>query len=223
MAFLEGPVPHPRQAGRGPIHVIMVRRWTKLLVGLLIYGLATALMIRSGLGLGPWDAFHLGLSRLVGMSVGMASIVVGLVILCATWFLRVRPGLGTIANMVLIGVFLDLLLPWIPAAGEWLALPYHLTGLVLTGVATGMYIAAELGKGPRDGLMLAVSERTGWSVRRSRTIIEVAVLGLGWWMGGTVGLGTLLFAFGSGPVTQWGLRTFGALPTKPPESLDAAA
>ena len=184
------------------------RRWAQLLLGLFVYGLACALMIRREFGLGPWDAFHVGLHRLTGMSVGVASIVVGIAIVGGTWFIGVRPGPGTLANMVLIGVFIDLLLPVIPSATGWLRPAYHAAGTLLTGFATGLYIAPGLGKGPRDGMMLGIAARTGWSVRRVRTAIELTVLALGWALGATVGLGTIVFALGIGPATQWGLRVF---------------
>jgi len=177
--------------------------------GLLGYALAAVLMIRSGLGLGPWDAFHVGLSLATGITVGSASIAVGLLIVCGTWFIGVRPGPGTVANMVLIGVFIDLLLLVVPEATPWFALPYHILGILLVGVATGMYIAPGLGKGPRDGLMLGLSRRTGVPAGRVRTGIEATVLLLGWLMGGAVGVGTILFALAVGPVTQRGLDWFG--------------
>lgn len=185
------------------------RRWAQLLLGLFVYGLACALMIRSEFGLGPWDAFHVGLHRLTGLSVGAASIVVGVAIVGGTWLIGVRPGLGMLANMVLIGVFIDLLLPAVPSATGWLRPAYHVAGTVLTGFATGLYIAPGLGEGPRDGMMLGIAARTGWSVRRVRTAIELTVLALGWALGATVGLGTIVFALGIGPATQWGLRLFG--------------
>jgi len=185
------------------------RRWAQLILGLFVYGLACALLIRSEFGLGPWDAFHVGLHRLTGMSVGAASIVVGVAIVGGTWFIGVRPGPGTLANMVLIGVFIDLLLPALPSATGWLRPAYHIAGTVLTGFATGLYIAPGLGKGPRDGMMLGIAARTGWSVQRVRTAIELTVLALGWALGATVGPGTLVFALGIGPATQWGLRLFG--------------
>src|SRR3712207_2023136 len=140
-----------------------LRAWMQLMVGLFGYGLAVALMIASQLGLGPWDAFHVGLHKLTGMSVGVASIVAGLVLLIGTWFIGVRPGPGTVANMILIGVFIDLILPWLPPASSWLwGLVYHVSGILICGISTGFYIGAGLGKGPRDGLMIGLSQRTGW-------------------------------------------------------------
>lgn len=170
-------------------------------------------MLRSQLGLGPWDAFHVGISRLTPLSIGVASIVTGLAILAGSRLLGVRPGVGTVANMVLIGVFIDILLPLVPAARGWaMGLAYYLPAVLVVGLCTGMYIAARLGSGPRDGLMLALAARTGWPVRRVRTLIELSALGAGWAMGGQVGVGTLLFAATVGPAAQWGLRLFGVTP-----------
>ena len=193
-------------------------QWTKVIAGLFVFAGAMALLIRSGLGLGPWDAFHLGVSAWTGMSVGVAIIVVGFFILVASMFLGVRPGPATIANMFLIGAFLELVLPYVPEANRWTALPYHVAGIVLWGLATGLYIAPGLGKGPRDGLMLGLADRTGWSVGRVRTVIEFTVLAAGWALGGLVGIGTVLFAIGIGPATEWGLRLFGVVPARPNRS-----
>jgi len=190
------------------------RKWAQVVVGLFLFAVAMALLIRSGLGLGPWDAFHVGVSTWSGVSVGVAIVVVGFVILIAGLFLGVRPGPATIANMFLIGVFLDLILPHIPEAGAWTAVPYHIGGIALWGLATGLYIAPGLGKGPRDGLMLGIAQRSGWPVGRVRTGIELAVLGAGWLLGGPVGVGTVLFALGIGPATEWGLGLFGLIPAR---------
>jgi uncharacterized protein len=188
-------------------------RWVQLTVGLFGYGLAIPLMIQSGLGLGPWDAFHLGLHYQTGISVGLASILVGVVIVAGSYFLGIRPGPGTLANMILIGVFIDLVLPRVPAAPTWpIGVAYYLIGIAAVGLATGMYMGAGLGNGPRDGLMVGISAARGWPVRRVRTAIEIAALGGGWAMGGTIGIGTILFALTIGPATQFGLELFGALP-----------
>lgn len=182
-------------------------------------------MIRSGLGLGPWDAFHVGIHELTGMSIGSASIAVGFLILIGTYFMGVRIGAGTIANMILIGVFIDLLLPVTPVAGTWkLGLVYYATGILTAGMATGMYIGAGMGEGPRDGLMMGLSRHTGWTVRRVRTLIEMCVLLLGWLMGGAVGVGTVLFTLGIGPSVHWGLQIFDrerAVPPAPSPSSSA--
>lgn len=185
--------------------------------GLFAFGVAIALMIRSGLGLGPWDAFHVGIHLATGISVGMASALVGVAIVAGTLTLGVRPGVGTLGNMVLVGVFIDLALPFTPAAPGWgWALGYYLVALGLMGLGTGLYIGAGFGKGPRDGLMIVFCERSGWPVRRVRTLIEVSVLALGWAMGGPIGLGTLLFTLSAGPAAQWGLGLFGVLPSTVP-------
>jgi uncharacterized protein len=190
-------------------------RWMQLLVGLGGFAGAIALMIRSGLGLGPWDAFHVGISRLTGMTVGTASILVGVVIIAVSLVLKARLGPATIANMILIGIFTDLALPILPAARGFVnGLGYHLGGIALIGLSTGMYLGARLGAGPRDGLMTALSARYGWSISRTRTGIELSVLGLGWAMGGTLGIGTLMFAVAVGPSVQAGMRLFGLLPRR---------
>ncbi|MHB1223928.1 MAG: YczE/YyaS/YitT family protein [Gemmatimonadaceae bacterium] len=186
------------------------------MLGLFGYGVAIVFMIQSRLGLGPWDAFHVGISRLTPLSIGVASIVTGLAILVGSRLLGARIGAGTLANMVLIGVFIDLLLPHVPQARGWMmGLAYYLPALAMIGLCTGMYIAARLGSGPRDGLMLAVADRTGWPVRRVRTLIELSALGAGWAMGGQVGVGTVLFAAAVGPAAQWGLRLFGVIGAPP--------
>lgn len=206
----------PRRARRG-----LALRLMQLLAGLFLWGVAITLLVRSELGLGPWDAFHVGLSLQTGMSIGMASIATGFVIVAVTALLRIRPGLATLANMVLIGVFVDLLLPLIPVApGPALALGYFAAGMALVGVATGAYIGAGFGSGPRDALMLVIRERSGWTVGRARAVLEACVLAAGWAMGGRVGLGTVLFALGVGPVVQWGMRLFGAGDT-PDDDVDS--
>ncbi len=203
-------------------HERSVRAWLQLLTGLFGYGLAVTLMIESKLGLGPWDAFHVGVHNKTGLSVGVASILVGLAIQISSWFIGIRPGVGTIANMILIGVFIDLLTPIIPPAQGWLwGLAYYVPGIMICGLATGFYIGAGLGKGPRDGLSLGLSRLSRWPVARVRTLVELVVLSLGWLMGATVGAGTLLFAFGIGPAMQWGMRICRVLEPAPSASRSA--
>lgn len=180
-----------------------------------MFGLAIAMMIRSEIGLGPWDAFHVGLHLLTGISVGLATIVAGIVIVLLTLTIGVRPGVGTVANMIIIGLSIDLILPVIPAAAGMLAgVLYYVPAILLCGFATGLYISANMGHGPRDGLMIGLANRTKTSVAVIRTAIEMSVLLAGWFMGGKIGLGTVLFALLIGPSAQWGLRLFGALPAK---------
>jgi uncharacterized protein len=198
--------------------------WLQLVGGLFGFGVAVPLMIHSGLGLGPWDAFHVGIHYLTGMTVGTASILVGLVIVGGSLHLGIRPGPGTIANMILVGVFIDLVLPFVPDARSWqVGLLYYGVAIVLIGLSTGMYMGARLGNGPRDGLMLGLSLSRGWPVRRVRTVIELTALAGGWGMGGAIGVGTVLFALTAGPATQAGLQLFGVIPRTPapvPERID---
>lgn len=185
------------------------RAWAQLVAGLAGYSVSIVLMIRSGLGLGPWDALHVGLARLTGVSVGLASIAAGVAIVAGSWLIGIRPGPATLLNMVLIGALVDLLLPFLPpASGLGWGYAFHLAGIAVCGLSTGCYIAARLGQGPRDGLILGLSARTRLSVRAVRTAVELSALLLGWAMGAPVGVGTLLFAFGIGPAMQWGMRLF---------------
>jgi uncharacterized membrane protein YczE len=180
------------------------RRIPQLLVGLWLYGFAMALFIRSGLGLDPWDVFHAGLQRLLGWSFGTVVIAVGFAVLLLWIPLRQWPGLGTIANAVVIGVATDATLAVIPAATDWLtSWGLLIGGLVVNGLAGGLYIGSQLGPGPRDGLMTGIARRTGWSLRLVRTGLELSVLAIGWLLGGTVGVGTVVYALAIGPLVQF--------------------
>jgi uncharacterized membrane protein YczE len=185
------------------------RRLVQLFAGLVLYGATMALMVRSTLGLNPWDVFHEGLSQLVGLSFGTVTILVGAVVLLAWLPLRQRPGFGTIANVVVIGLAADATL-WLLPEPEHLAtrIAYLVVGVVGNGVAGGLYIGAGLGPGPRDGLMTGLVRRTGRSVRLVRTTLELLVLATGWAIGGTVGLGTVLYALAIGPIVQVALGWF---------------
>lgn len=186
------------------------RAWLQLVVGLAGFGIAVSMMVRSGLGLGPWDAFHVGLARRTGISIGQASIVTGVLIVAGSWFIGVRPGIGTLANMLLIGFFIDATLRVMPsAANVAVGVVMYVAAILVCGLSTGFYMAPGLGKGPRDGLIVGLCRRTGRSIRLVRTLVEISALGLGWGMGGPVGVGTLLFAFGIGPAMQWGMRVCG--------------
>jgi len=187
----------------------LVRRVGQLYVGLLLYGLAGALQVRSGLGLDPWDVFHQGLARHLGLEIGTVVIIVGAAVLLFWIPLRQRPGLGTLSNVVLIGLSMNGALAVLPSGGPLGArIAEMICGIVLCGVATGMYICAAFGPGPRDGLMTGLARRTGRSIRLVRTCIEVTVLAVGWLLGGTVGVGTVLFAISIGPLAQLFLRVF---------------
>jgi uncharacterized membrane protein YczE len=195
-----------------------VRRLTQLFVGLVLYGFSMALMIRSGLGLNPWDVFHQGLSRLTGLSMGTVVIAVGALVLLAWIPLRQRPGIGTVANVVVIGLAVDASLALLPPGGP-LALRVVLlvAGIVGNGAATALYLGARLGPGPRDGLMTGVvARRPGRSLRLVRTVIEVGVLVVGAVLGGTVGVGTVAYALTIGSLAQLFLPLFDVAEPVPP-------
>ncbi len=178
-----------------------------LLVGLTGYGFSMALMVQAGLGLDPWDVFHQGLSRHTGMTIGTASAVVGVAVLVAWIPLRNRPGIGTIANVIVIAVTVDIGVAVLPASEDIrVRVPMMLGAVLLNATSTVLYIGAGLGPGPRDGLMTALVARTGRSVRLIRTLIEATVLTAGWLLGGTVGVGTVIYAVGIGPLVQLILR-----------------
>jgi uncharacterized membrane protein YczE len=178
-------------------------RLVRLFVGLFLYGVTMAMMVESTLGLDPWDVFHEGVTRHVGLSFGQVVIVTGAVVLLLWIPLRQRPGVGTVANVVVIGLAADLGIAVIPQPDElWLRALLLVGGIVGNGFAGALYIGAALGPGPRDGLWLGLVRRTGRSVRLWRTVIEVTVLAVGFVLGGTVGVGTVLYAVTIGPIVQ---------------------
>jgi uncharacterized membrane protein YczE len=178
-------------------------------IGLALYGVAIALEVRARLGLDPWDVFHQGLARVLGISIGTCVIVVGGVVLLLWIPLHERPGLGTISNVIVIGVAIDVALGFLPVPnGMTLRLVTLVGGIVLCGIATGAYIGAGFGPGPRDGLMMGIARR-GHSIRLSRTVIEVSVLVVGFLLGGQVGLGTVAFAVSIGPIAHVTIPLFG--------------
>ena len=179
------------------------RRLVQLCAGLVLYGVSMALLVRSGLGVMPWDVLHQGLARQLGWSLGVVTMVVGALVLLAWVPLRERPGLGTVSNVVVIGLALDVALAVLP---EPSSLPLRVAlvpaGILLNAVATAAYIGVHLGPGPRDGLMTGLVRRTGRSVRLVRTSIEVTVVVLGWLLGGTLGVATVLYALAIGPLVH---------------------
>jgi uncharacterized membrane protein YczE len=180
-----------------------LRRLRQLYLGLALYGFSDGLLLLGGLGVDPWDVFHQGLSRQLGLGVGTWSIIVGACVLALWLPLRQRPGLGTLSNVVVIGLVINLTLATIPAPHELaLRTAAMLGGVVLNGVATGAYIGAGLGPGPRDGVMTGFAAR-GHSIRVVRTSMEVTVLAAGWLLGGTVGVGTVAYALGIGPLAHF--------------------
>jgi hypothetical protein len=187
----------------------MTRRLIQLFWGLALYGLSMGLMVRSELGLNPWDVFHQGLAERTGLSLGTIVIIIGAAVLLLWIPLRQRPGVGTISNVFLIGIWADISL-WLipPANGLPTAWAMLLGGIFLNGVAGGAYIGAGLGPGPRDGLMTGLVRRTGKSVRLVRTGIEALVVAAGWALGGTLGVGTVLYAIAIGPLVHRMLPLF---------------
>jgi uncharacterized membrane protein YczE len=184
------------------------RRLVQLHAGLLLFGLSIALLVRARLGLDSWDVLHQGLARRTGLPLGWVINGVGLLVLAAWLPLRQRPGYGTVANVVLVGLATQAALTVLPSPGHLLVRWAMLIGaIVVNAVATGLYIGAGLGPGPRDGLMTGLAAR-GYSIRRARTTIEVGVLVTGWVLGGTVGIGTLLYALTIGPLVHLLLPLF---------------
>jgi uncharacterized membrane protein YczE len=186
-----------------PVTTSPARRLTQLLGGLALYGVSMGLMVRAGLGLDPWDVLHAALSTRTGLTFGTITAIVGaLVLLC--WIpLRQRPGIGTIANIAVIAVAVDVTLAVVGSPSSLVArIVLLVASVVLNGLAAATYIGVRLGPGPRDGLMTGLSARTGLSIRLVRTAIELTVLATGWLLGGTVGVGTVLYALSIGPLTQ---------------------
>jgi uncharacterized membrane protein YczE len=179
-------------------------------VGLVVIGAGICASVQARLGLAPWDVLHQGISRRTGVPLGTVGIVAGALVMVTWWPLRRRPGAGTVANVVIIGVTIDLLLPHTgPAHQPVLQVALMALGVVLFALGSGMYLGVEMGAGPRDGLMTGLHDRFGWSIRWARTAIEVTVLAIGIALGGTAGIGTLVFACGIGPLVQVTLRWFG--------------
>lgn len=182
-----------------------------LLVGLVVFGLGIALMVEAGLGLGPWEALNQGVARQLGVEIGTASVLLGIPILALWWPLGERPGIGTVLNVILIGTSTNValaMLPTVPVDAPAVRAAVMAGGIGVIAIGSAIYLATDLGPGPRDGLMTGVHHRFGWSIRRARTAIEIAVLVVGWALGGTIGLGTVLFALGIGPLIQVALRVF---------------
>ena len=185
------------------------RRLIQLYAGLALYGASSALLVEAGLGLEPWNVLHQGLAELTGLTIGVVSIFVGAAVLLLWIPLRQRPGLGTVSNVFVVGIAMDGTLAAMPEAHTLtVRIPLLLAGILLNGVATGLYIAARFGPGPRDGLMTGLHQRTGRSIRLMRTAVEIAVVATGFALGGTIGVGTVLYAVSIGPLAQLFLRMF---------------
>ncbi|MEV0494936.1 YczE/YyaS/YitT family protein [Streptomyces atratus] len=207
-----------------PRRARLTRRLIQLYVGLALYGASSALLVRAGLGLEPWGVLHQGLAERTGLSIGVVAIIVGAAVLLLWIPMRQRPGLGTVSNVFAIGLAMDGTLALVP---ETHGLPARIVimvaGIALNGVATGLYIAARFGPGPRDGLMTGLHRRTGRSVRLVRTAIEVAVVATGFLLGGSLGVGTVLYALSIGPLAQLFLRFFAVPEAEPADKTVAPA
>lgn len=189
------------------------------MVGFVIYGLSIALIIQAGLGTGPWAVLAVALADLTGMTPGTMIILTGLLVLLGAILLKEHVGWGTLGNILFIGPWTDLFLFLIPSlkGNLWLQIPALLLAVILSGVATAVYISVDAGAGPRDSLMLAVSRATGRSVQLSRAVIEILVVISGWLFNGPVGIGTLVFALLIGPLVQFFFKLFHAGPQYSPQ------
>lgn len=197
-----GPIAQLR-AGR------LARRLPQLYVGLVLYGVSLAMMVRGALGLAPWDVLHSGFVRHVPMTLGQAVVLFSFVVLVLWIPLREMPGLGTISNAIVVGLSADATLAALAAPGAMGArIALMLGGVALCGLASALYIGAQLGRGPRDGLMTGLARRTGLSLRLVRTGLEVAVVVIGLLLGGVLGVGTVVYALAIGPLTQLMLPWF---------------
>lgn len=198
---------------RGPR---LARRLIQLVIGLALFGYGSGLILQSGLGASPWDVFHQGLSLQLGLTVGLWTIIVSFAVLLLWPPLGERYGLGTLLNALIVGAMIDVAVLTVPTADAWYARGGLVVGgVLLVGFASGLYIGAGFAPGPRDGLMTGIARR-GPSIRLTRTVIEVSVVAIGWLLGGTVGLGTVAFAFGIGPLVQFFLPRWTVIPEAEP-------
>jgi uncharacterized membrane protein YczE len=185
---------------------ITIRRWGQLLLGLFFYGIAVALLIQADVGLDPWTVFAQGLEVQTGLSIGLIVVLIGAGVLLLWIPIRQKPGIGTVLNVLLIGPVLDLAMLVVTTPDQlWAQWLMFAAGLALLAVATGLYIGARFGPGPRDGLMTGAHARFGWKIWKVRTVVEVTVLAIGWLLGGTVGFGTVAFALLIGPMVGYTL------------------
>ena len=182
---------------------LLLKRLTPLLIGFVIWGLAVALQVRADLGLSPWDVFHQGLGNHLGIGIGWAGVVTSVGVLLLWIPLKMKPGIGTVLNALVIGPSAEFFLTILDAPENIvLRWAYMLGGILLMGIGSALYLPARLGTGPRDGVMVGLNKKFEFSIRLSRTIVEVLALITGYLLGGTVGLGTLVIAVGLGPTVQ---------------------
>ncbi len=192
-----------------------VQRAVRLFAGLVLFGLSLALLLEAGLGLDPWNVFHQGVALRTGLTIGQVTVISSFAIVLACVGLRVRPGVGTVANALIVGPVLDLGIAWIPRApgGAW-QIAFLVTAIVGTAIASGLYLGAGWGPGPRDGLMTGLGA-LGVPIFAARAGIEITVLVAGWLLGGTVGVGTALFAIAIGPLVHHALIRLTLAPLAP--------
>lgn len=202
-----------------------IRDFFVIQIGFALFGLSIAIMICSNLGTSPWAVLEVAFSGVTGITPGRMSIIVGFVVLLGALALREKVGWGTLGNIVFIGLWEDLALGLLPSIENNLLLQVGmlLSGILMLGIATAIYIGVDAGAGPRDSLMLAVHRTTGLSIRLGRAIIEVLVVAVGWLLGGPLGIGTLVFALLIGPAVQWAFRLFKVQPHKPEIEIAKAA
>ncbi len=192
--------------------VVIVRRLSNLYVGLVLFGLSIAMMVRAALGLASWDVLHQGIATRTGLSFGVVVIAVAALVMLLWIPLWQHPGFGTLSNVVVVGLAADVALDLLPTVHDlYLRAALLVAGILANAVATGLYIGAGLGPGPRDGLMTGLAAR-GYSIRIARTTIEITVLVVGWLLGGSVGIGTVLYAVGIGPLVHYLLPKLSVTP-----------
>ena len=190
----------------------MIKRVVFLLWGLLLFGFGIVMTIKSNLGTAPWDVLHLGIINYISLTIGQVSQLTGIAVIITSWFLGIKPGWGTIANMYFIGLFIDIFMDWnvIPIPTDWYSqLAMLLGGIVAIGWASFFYLSAAFGAGPRDSFMVGSIQKTGWPVWKVRTVIETSVALIGYFLGGPVGIGTVIIAFTLGPSIQWAFSIMG--------------
>jgi uncharacterized membrane protein YczE len=190
----------------------MIKRIVFLLWGIFLFGLGIVMTIKSNLGTAPWDALHLGLIHYLPLTLGQVSQLTGILVIFISFCLGIKPGWGTIANMYFIGIFIDLIMDrqWIPDPIHWLSqVGLLLAGILIIGWGSFFYLSAALGAGPRDSFMVGAIAKTGWPVWKVRTIIESSVAILGYFLGGPIGIGTVLIALTLGPSIQWAFSLMG--------------
>ncbi len=192
-----------------------LRSFLALLMGLFLFGLGEAMLVAAGLGVSPWTVFAQGIVVQTDLSLGTATFILSVGVLLLWWPLRQTPGIGTLMNAVIIAAVLEFVLPWLPRVDHLgIQSVYTVAGVLVTGIGSGIYLIANLGPGPRDGLMTGLQAKVGWPISRVRSGLEVSVVAFGFALGGTAGLGTLLFAFGIGPAVAFGLWIFTRIPSR---------